>query len=87
MADAVCTAHYQGMNPSELSQQQNQNPTGASFAEAADFHQDGIAFKPSAGDVARRAYIHYQNQGSQHGQDVQHWLAAETELSAERDRA
>ena len=39
---------------------------------------------PAADEVARRAYFSYVNQGSPSGRDVQHWLAAEAELIAER---
>jgi hypothetical protein len=42
------------------------------------------AFVPSPDEVARRAYFTYVNQGSANGSDVQHWLAAEAELAAER---
>ncbi|MEJ0090047.1 MAG: DUF2934 domain-containing protein [Limisphaerales bacterium] len=43
-------------------------------------------FVPSPDEVARRAYFSYVNQGSSSGHEVQHWLAAEAELIAERDR-
>ena len=43
-----------------------------------------INFVPSPDEVARRAYFSYENQGSLPGRDVQHWLAAEAELIAER---
>jgi hypothetical protein len=64
----------------------NQKPAGASRSAPVDVSQKKVDFAPVADDVARRAYFNYENQGSQHGQDVQHWLAAETELSAERNR-
>ncbi|HEV2694369.1 MAG TPA: DUF2934 domain-containing protein [Verrucomicrobiae bacterium] len=41
-------------------------------------------FIPSPDEVARRAYFAYENQGSFEGHDVQHWLAAEADLIAER---
>jgi hypothetical protein len=40
---------------------------------------------PSPDEVARRAYFTYVNQGSLEGHEVQHWLAAEAELIAERN--
>ena len=43
------------------------------------------SFAPSPDEVARRAYFTYVNQGSQSGREVQHWLAAEAELTAERN--
>ena len=43
-------------------------------------------FAPSPDEVARRAYFTYVNQGSADGHEVQHWLAAEAELIAERNR-
>ena len=45
-----------------------------------------VAFVPSADEVARRAYFTYVNQGSLQGHEVQHWLAAEAELTAERNQ-
>jgi hypothetical protein len=35
--------------------------------------------------VARKAYFVYENEGSQPGHEVQHWLKAEAELIAERN--
>jgi len=46
--------------------------------------QNEIDFVPSPDEVARRAYFSYVNQGSSSGHEVQHWLAAEAELIAER---
>ena len=43
-------------------------------------------FTPSPDEVARKAYFTYVNQGSQPGHEVQHWLDAEAELTAERNR-
>ena len=47
--------------------------------------QDEIHFSPSPDEVARRAYFAYENEGSLPGHDVQHWLAAEGQLIAERN--
>jgi len=51
----------------------------------ADLNQTEATFVPSPDEVARRAYFTYVNQGSLQGHDVQHWLAAEAELIAERN--
>ena len=40
-------------------------------------------FAPTADDVARRAYLYFQNHGIANGRDVQDWLQAEAELKAE----
>jgi Protein of unknown function (DUF2934) len=53
---------------------------------AANLNQDEVDFVPSPDEVARRAYFSYVNQGSSSGHEVQHWLAAEAELIAERNR-
>ncbi len=47
--------------------------------------QNPIDFTPSPDEVARRAYFSYLNEGSRPGGEVQHWLAAEAELIAERN--
>jgi hypothetical protein len=44
-----------------------------------------VDLAPSPEAVARKAYFTYVNQGSQPGHEVQHWLAAEAELIAERN--
>jgi hypothetical protein len=63
---------------------QDQKLPGASVSVAADLNQSGIDFAPSPDEVARKAYFSYVNQGSLPGHEVQHWLAAEAELLAER---
>jgi hypothetical protein len=52
---------------------------------AAELNQNEINFVPSPDEVARKAYFSYVNQGSLPGLEVQHWLAAEAELIAERN--
>jgi len=47
--------------------------------------QDQISFTPTPDEVARRAYFAYENERSQPGHDVQHWLKAEADLIAERN--
>lgn len=56
-----------------------------SLVATEDVDQNEIDFVPAADEVARRAYFSYVNQGSLPGQEVQHWLAAEAELIAERN--
>ena len=48
-------------------------------------NQQVVSFSPSPDEVARRAYFAYVNQGSLEGHEVQHWLAAEAEIIAERN--
>jgi hypothetical protein len=67
-------------------QDKNQKPSAPSSAaatEEADLEAKG--FMPSTDEVARKAYFTYENEGSKPGRDVQHWLAAEAELTAERN--
>ena len=74
------------MKHDEFSRDQNQKLVGVSRSTAAEeLHQSGIEFVASADEVARRAYFSYVNQGSLSGHEVQHWLAAEAELIAERN--
>ena len=47
--------------------------------------QNEIDFAPSPDEVARKAYFAYENEGSQPGHEVQHWLKAEADLIAERN--
>ena len=55
-------------------------------AAAADLTNDELDFSPAPDEVARRAYFSYVNTGSLPGHDVQHWLAAEAALIADRNR-
>lgn len=41
------------------------------------------AYVPAADAVARRAYLYFQNHGNANGRDVQDWLQAKAELTAE----
>jgi len=75
------------MKPQNFSRDQNQNQKlagGFVSAAIADRDQDEIDFAPSPDEVARRAYFSYVNQGALPGNAVQHWLAAEAQLLAER---
>jgi len=72
------------MKHNKFPQNQNQKTAGASAAAVMDLNRSEIDFAPSADEVARRAYFSYENEGSLPGRHVQHWLAAEAELIAER---
>jgi len=68
-------------------QDQNQKPSGAARpAAAGELNQNKADFELSPHEVAGRAYQSFVNQGSQHGKDLEHWLDAEAELLAERNR-
>jgi hypothetical protein len=67
-------------------QERLQKPAGDARAAAPlEEKQNEIDFAPSRDEVARKAYFTYVNQGSRQGHEVQHWLAAEAELIAERN--
>jgi hypothetical protein len=74
------------MKHNDFTQVQNQKPIAAPGPMAAPLNQNEIDFAPAPDEVARRAYFSYENQGSLPGHDVQHWLKAEAELIAERNR-
>ena len=66
---------------------QHQTPAIAKAAPASGIaSQNEINFVPSPDEVARRAYFSFENEGSRPGREVQHWLAAEAELIAERNQ-
>jgi uncharacterized protein with von Willebrand factor type A (vWA) domain len=74
------------MKHNRLSQNQCQQPARAPQPAAiADLKRKEDDFAPSADEVARKAYFAYENEGSPQGRDVQHWLAAEAQLIAERN--
>ena len=74
-------AHFVKQN--ESPRNQTQKPAGA-IQSAEGFDQNEKDFGPSPDNSARKAYFSYVNQGSSQGHEVQHWLAAEAELLAER---
>jgi Protein of unknown function (DUF2934) len=75
------------MKHNKFFRDQNQKPVGVPQSiVAADLDWRGIDFTPSSDEVARRAYFSYVNQGSPQGHEVQHWLEAEAQLLAERNR-
>jgi hypothetical protein len=53
---------------------------------AAELARQEAEFVPSPDEVARKAYFAFENNGSLPGHEVQHWLKAEAELIAERNR-
>jgi hypothetical protein len=74
------------MKQNKYPQEQSQIPAGAPQpVSPLTLNARETAFAPSADEVARRAYFTYVNQGSPDGHEVQHWLAAEAELIAERN--
>jgi hypothetical protein len=73
------------MKHNKFPQDQNQKTASASRPTTdAEFNQNEIDFVPSPDEVARKAYFSYVNQGSPQGHEVQHWLAAESQLLEER---
>ena len=64
---------------------QNQNSTATRPPAPTSFSLGEDNFTPSPDEVARRAFFAYENQGSQSGHEVQHWLQAEADLIAERN--
>lgn len=48
--------------------------------------KDELLFAPDPNEVSRRAYFSFLNEGCPMGKDVQHWLTAEAEMIAERDK-
>jgi hypothetical protein len=69
------------MKPNSFSLAPNQKSAKAKKPTAGeDLNQSKTAFVPSPEAVARRAYAIYENQGSQPGHEVKHWLEAEAQL-------
>jgi hypothetical protein len=87
MADAVLSAYCLFMKHNIHSQHQNKTPDIAPRpASAAALNPDEINFTPTPDEVARRAYFTYVNLGSRPGHEVQHWLKAEADMIAERNK-
>ena len=66
-------------NPSSLEANQ-QTAKAQESAVGAALIEILTAFPPAPEAVSRRAYAIYEQQGSQPGHDVKHWLEAEAQL-------
>lgn len=75
------------MRHNKITHSQIQKPAAALLPTAtAQMVKTELAFTPSPDEVARKAYFAYVNEGSRPGHEVQHWLSAEADLIAERNR-
>ena len=74
------------MKHNHFSRDQNPKPAGLPQPMAVVASQNEINFVPSPDEVARRAYFSYENTGSLPGHVVQHWLKAEADMIAERNK-
>ncbi len=72
--------HHHSPQPHATAPVKHAEPTAGALAAGA------LNFIPSPDEVSRKAYFAYVNQGSQPGHEVQHWLKAEADLIADRDR-
>lgn len=80
-----CMGYAPRMKTRHYYQDQNQKPAGAAHvASAGELNQDTHDSRPSAADVAARAYASFVHQGSLHGNHERHWLEAEAKLIQER---
>ena len=71
------------MKRQNISQDQKQNTADTQQSAAvAALNQTKTDFKPSPDAVAQKAYFSYLNGGSQPGQEMKHWLEAESQLIA-----
>jgi hypothetical protein len=87
MAQARCFVYGYSMEVKKMSREPGKKPADAARSPAAaKLAQNEADFSPSSDEVARTAYFSYVNEGSLPGRDVQHWLAAEAELIADRNR-
>jgi hypothetical protein len=75
------------MRQNNPSHEQIKKPAATTLPAAkAPLNKNGIAARHSAEELARKAYFSYLDEGSQHGHAERHWLAAEKDLMAERNR-
>ena len=58
----------------------NQSPSTETATEA-----EPSLYRPSPEEIAERAHGLFEAEGSQHGKHVEHWVAAEADLLAERN--
>jgi hypothetical protein len=66
---------------SHHTQYSHDSQTWSPSHDAHSSHKGGKG-KPTHDEVARKAYEIYEKEGHPQGRDVQHWLRAESQLSA-----
>ena len=86
MADAPLNKLFYFMKNNKYPQGPHQKPAGTTMSAGTGLSQNETNFAHSPDEVSRKAYFSYVNQGSRQGHEVQHWLQAEAELIAERNR-
>lgn len=87
MVETLCVIHAGLMKHQKNSNVPSQTPASPTRPPAVtEPGQEAVDFAPEPDEVARRAYFSYVNKGAPQGQHVQHWLDAEAELIAERNR-
>jgi len=89
MAETSWADHVNPMKHKSSAPDQKQRPEptlAIRQVKVTDLNQNAHDFVISPDEVARRAYFAYVNEGSSPGREVQHWLAAEAELIAERNQ-
>ena len=83
IADALLQSYIHNMKRQNISQDQKQKTANTQQSTiVAALNQTKTDFKPSPDAVAKKAYFSYLNGGSQPGQEMKHWLEAETQLIA-----
>ena len=83
IADASLQSYIHNMKRQNISQDQKQKTANTQQSTiVAALNQTKTDFKPSPDAVAKKAYFSYLNGGSQPGQEMKHWLEAETQLIA-----
>ena len=75
------SSHAHDMKPNQFSPGANPTTSKAQIQTAGpDLNHSKTDSPPAPDTVARRADTIYENQGSQPGHEVKHWLEAETQL-------
>jgi len=82
MVNMPLPRHPKRVKPNKNSPQSDSKSASTSKA-AARSNKNESAYAPAPEAVAERAYLSYENQGSVSGNDMQHWLAAESALISE----
>ena len=83
IADASLHGYVHSMKRQSISQDLKQKTANTQQSTTvAALNQNKTDVKPSRDAVAQKAYFSYLNGGSQPGQEMKHWLEAETQLIA-----
>ena len=84
MVSGFWARYHRWMKNVLVSRKGNRTPSKVSALPDEKIAGPDLEISPTSGEISQQAYYIYLNEGSPQGREAQHWLDAETQLSAAR---